>query len=125
MDSLNLEEPSLASSSSMTSLGEASNMSEMSRDLASGNVAPIAARESVFKYQMALKEDQVILHQFVLTDLLGLSQVNYDFFKSSSNYFWKIKALNTYAIFVSSTRKYFQKLAWFFLVSQAEFKPGK
>ena len=84
MDSLNLEEPSLASSSSMTSLGEASNMSEMSRDLASGNVAPIAARESVFKYQMALKEDQVILHQFVLTDLLGLSQVNYDFFKSSS-----------------------------------------
>ena len=65
MDSLNLEEPSLASSSSMTSLGEASNMSEMSRDLASGNVAPIAARESVFKYQMALKEDQVILHKFM------------------------------------------------------------
>ena len=80
MDSLNLEEPSLASSSSMTSLGEASNMSEMSRDLASGNVAPIAARESVFKYQMALKEDQVLLHKFVLTDLLGLSQVKYDFF---------------------------------------------
>ena len=79
MDLLNLEEPSLASSSSMTSLGEASNMSEMSRDLASGSVAPIAARESVFKYQMALKEDQVILHKFVLTDLLGLSQVKYDF----------------------------------------------
>ena len=67
MDLLGLEEPStvgasMVSSSSMSSLGEqsSSNPSEMNRkDIASGGVAPLAARESVFRYQMTLKEDQV------------------------------------------------------------------
>ena len=60
MDALSLEDTSLTNSTSMTSLGEASNFSEMNRqDIASGGVAPIAARETVFKYQMALKEEQV------------------------------------------------------------------
>ena len=68
MDSLGLEEQSasaigassMVSSSSMSSLGEQSNPNEMNRkDIASGGVAPLAARESVFRYQMTLKEEQV------------------------------------------------------------------
>lgn len=68
MDSLGLEEQSasaigaassMVSSSSMSSLGEQSNPNEMNRkDIASGGVAPLAARESVFRYQMTLKEEQ-------------------------------------------------------------------
>ena len=61
MDMLGLDQPSsLSSSKSLTSLGDSANVDETSRqDIASGAVAPIVARESVFKYQMALKEEQV------------------------------------------------------------------
>jgi hypothetical protein len=67
MDLLGLDQPSLRSTTSMTSLGEISisgmESSEMNlQDIATGGVAPIAARESVFKYQMALKEDLVGTH---------------------------------------------------------------
>ena len=54
------QQPALSTSKSLTSLGETSLESDMSRsDLTSGGVAPIAARESVLKHQMSLKEDQV------------------------------------------------------------------
>ena len=62
MDMLAMDQPTsmLSSSKSLTSLGDSANAEDMNRqDIASGAVAPIVARESVFKYQMALKEEQV------------------------------------------------------------------
>ena len=62
MDMLAMDQPTsmLSSSKSLTSLGDSANAEDMIRqDIASGAVARIVARESVFKYQMALKEEQV------------------------------------------------------------------
>ena len=58
MDMLAIDQPSsMTSSKSLTSLGDSDDMNR--QEIASGAVAPIVARESVFKYQMALKEEQV------------------------------------------------------------------
>ena len=55
---LAIDQPaSMTSSKSLTSLGDSDDMNR--QEIASGAVAPIVARESVFKYQMALKEEQV------------------------------------------------------------------
>jgi len=70
MDMLAMDQPTsmLSSSKSLTSLGDSANAEDMNRqDIASGAVAPIVARESVFKYQMALKEEQYTeIQQFVI-----------------------------------------------------------
>lgn len=61
MDLLGLDQQTMTSSSSMTSIGESSESGDLNRqDIGMGaSGGPIAARESVFRYQMALKEDQV------------------------------------------------------------------
>ena len=55
----------LSTSKSSTSFGEEASIAEsdMNRqDIASGGVAPIVARESVFKYHMAKKEKEVRIY---------------------------------------------------------------
>ena len=83
----------LSTSKSLTSFGEETfgSDSDMNRqDIASGGVAPIVARESVFKYHMSKKEKEVCNTQhFNEIFFASLRNKNSVKFKNSKpNYLW-------------------------------------
>ena len=84
----------LSTSKSLTSFGEETfgSDSDMNRqDIASGGVAPIVARESVFKYHMSKKEKEVCNTQhFNEIFFASLRNKNSVKFKNSKpNYLWR------------------------------------